>query len=259
MNDDQLESGLGTALREYADDIHPDLDALARTSRAAGGRIRARRRMGGSLAAAAAVAGIVGVATVGSQLGHSNAATNPGFAGQPTTAGSAAGHPKGCAQGPKVLDRYQSSLRSTTPRFHTTSGRGPVVSGLDLQGLTGRIRQAPSGAKDCTLAPLKTLGSGDAPPAIYHGQDVAIHLAGWKQVGTVADDKQSLEGPGGAVADIVWRPAADHDAWASSTDKGNAAGVWTSEVHDGVFVSIQAGSGTSDADVQALGASLTWG
>jgi hypothetical protein len=93
---------------------------------------------------------------------------------------------------------------------------------------------------------------------VYQGQAVAIHLAGWKQIGTVADDKQSIAGPGGAVADIVWRPASEHAAWVTDSDKGANASTRTSPVHHGVFVTIQGGQGTSSADVQALGASLTW-
>ena len=93
---------------------------------------------------------------------------------------------------------------------------------------------------------------------VYQGQAVEIHLPGWKQVGQVADDKQTVQGPGGAVATIVWRPASEHDAWVADNDKGANAYTWTSSVHEGVFVSIQAGQGVSGADIQALGASLTW-
>ena len=93
---------------------------------------------------------------------------------------------------------------------------------------------------------------------VYQGQAVAIHVPGWKLVGEVGDDKQSLQGPHGAVADIVWRPASEHADWVSNPDKGANAGTWVSDVHDGIFVSIQAGQGTTAADIQALGASLTW-
>jgi len=107
------------------------------------------------------------------------------------------------------------------------------------------------------------IGVGDALyqalyPSYSDGHGVTIHLAGWKQVGSVGDDKQMLKGPHGAVADIVWRDAKDYSSWVGSSDKGATAGVWTSTVHDGVFVSIQGGQGTTDADLQALGASLTW-
>ncbi|HJQ03886.1 MAG TPA: hypothetical protein VJ872_00450 [Nocardioides sp.] len=201
MNDTDLELGLGTALRAYADTTSTDLDSLVTSSRRAGTRIRRRRRIAVTVGTTAAVAGIVGVASLGAALSGGTTTTQEGlgFAAQPT----AAPH---------------------TPKAHHR---------------------------------LRSLGAGRTD-AIYHGQAVTIHLAGWKQVGPVADDKQTLEGPGGAVAGIVWREGAEHDAWASSADKGNASGVWTSKVHHGVFVSIQAGSGTSDADVQALGASLTW-
>ncbi|MGZ4452958.1 MAG: hypothetical protein ACXVWW_11280 [Nocardioides sp.] len=93
---------------------------------------------------------------------------------------------------------------------------------------------------------------------IYQGQDVAVHVPGWKLVGPVADDKATLEGPHGAVAGIVWRAAKDYAAWAGQPDKGADPLTWTSEVHDGVFVTIQGGQGTTDAEIQALGASLTW-
>lgn len=75
-------------------------------------------------------------------------------------------------------------------------------------------------------------------------------------MGHVVDDKQSLSGPGGAVADIVWRPASDYARWISG-EKSDPS-VWTSAVHDGVFVTIQGGLNTTNADIQALGASLTW-
>ena len=92
--------------------------------------------------------------------------------------------------------------------------------------------------------------------SVYQGRAVTIHLAGWRQVGDVADDKQSLSGPGGAVADIVWRPASDYSNWVTG-EKADPS-VWTSTLHDGVFVTIQGGLRTTNADIEALGASLTW-
>jgi hypothetical protein len=222
-DESRVESGLNSALHEYADDLHPDLDSLATSSRLAGTRMRRRRRLGGSFAVAASVAGVIGVASLAGQLGPHGAhgSTGAGFAGAPSAPAQTHHRQHRCG-----------NLRDAL----TSVSHGQQLRNIQSQG-------CPTGA---------------TVPGIYDGKDETIHLNGWRQVGTVADDKQSLQGPHGAVADIVWRAAADYDAWVSSSDKGNDPGVWTSKVHDGVFVSIQAGQGTSDAMVQALGASLTW-
>ncbi|GAB3864818.1 hypothetical protein GCM10028801_34440 [Nocardioides maradonensis] len=279
MNDEShLESGLGTALRAYAESTSTDLDALVTRSRLAGTRIRRRRRVGVTLGTATAVAGVVGLASVGGILSGGTTAKQQGFAAQPDTAALAAGQRidlghglvgtvHACKKEPASLGAcvvpHVAAPAVSFNRKGIGTGYALVVTGRAPKGALAqaavfdRIQRRLPGIA-IVMPQAHQMAGTSAPPAIYQGQDVTIHLAGWKQVGPVADDKETLEGPGGAVADIVWRDGSEHDAWAASSDKGNAPGVWTSAVHDGVFVSIQGGLGTTDADIQALGASLTW-
>jgi hypothetical protein len=294
VNDHDLESrsGLTTLMHAAVDDVHPDVDRLFAVSVREGTRIRRRRALGyaGAGLAVAAIAS-VGAATLGLPGGTtatdvasgSSASTGPAptptptpttdstvapalKAGQTLALGDrvvgtvvscAAGEPDRVSGNPACIlpARYQEIGSSTVPGAGT--GFAVVLTGPDnaVDAFWSHGFQSPLlvGYDGLSYA-LRA----DSPliAAAYDGQDVTIHVAGWKQVGQVADDKQSLTGPGGKVGDIVWRPASDYDAWMAG--EKNDPATWTSPVHDGVFVTIQGGLHTTDADVQALGASLTW-
>jgi hypothetical protein len=82
--------------------------------------------------------------------------------------------------------------------------------------------------------------------------------AGWTCEWFLVDDKASCTAGDGGVASLVIRDAADRAAWLGSTDKGADPSVFTTEAHDGIFLSVQGGEGTTDAEVRELGKSLTW-
>jgi hypothetical protein len=277
---------LNTLMHAAVDDERPDLVALVDGAVRDGLRLRRRRRIGyvgAGLAVAAVVAGTaVGTAqltggTAARELqpaATDRTAASPSSAAVPSPGPLAAGDTlalgKGlaglvvlCTAGEPdpvggnpdcvVPDGYHAVASSTIPGVGTGYAiviNGPTGATTDLmsRGYDGLTDQYPG----ITFA-LPDGSAVDAPT--YTGQAVSIHLAGWKQVGSVADDKQTLEGPGGAVADIVWRPARVHAAWSSMKSDPT---TWMSPVHDGVFVTIQAGRGTTSAQVRALGASLTW-
>jgi len=289
---------LRTALQDRLADAHPDLDSILAAATRQGRRIRAVRRSGVVLGAAAVVAAVgVGIAS----LAGTSATSTPQYADggdsptvAPTTPASAtlhagqvfdlghhvtatihqctAGGPDRLTGAPQCAPSpgtyvVMSSTRtgSGTGYIAMLSGPAKAVEGLDSGNGPKAMRRIANGPYFSMIETYQGLTVGATGelaqalnPTVYAGQDVRIHLAGWKQVGPVGDDKQSLEGPNGAVADIVWRPASDYAEWTSSSDKGATPDVWTSTLHDGVFVSIQGGLHTTAADIQALGESLTW-
>lgn len=255
-----------------------------------GTQLRARRRIGyaGAGLAVAAIASL-GAVTPGSHSGSTVTGAVPAASG-PTSATPAAG---GLAPttlqagqvlhlGHRVIATVVSCTRGEPDAMGGNPGRllkggqyveveSSTVSGegtgfaVVLTGPTKAISALWSNGFHSSVLGRYDRGLTIALPAdsplvrpVYQGQAVAVHLPGWKQVGKVADDKQSLAGPGGAVADIVWRPASERAAWVTDSDQGANASTWTSPVHDGVFVTIHGGQGTSSAEVQALGDSLTW-
>ena len=74
----------------------------------------------------------------------------------------------------------------------------------------------------------------------------------------LTDNKASCESTNGARAGLVIRDAVDRDAWVSDPDKGADPSVYTTEAHKGIFITVQAGEGSTAADIQELGASLVW-
>lgn len=287
---------LTTVMHQRVDREQPDLNRLLAGAVRDGTRIRRRRRVGYAAAglAVGAVAGIaIGSATlsgshaparelqpaaggataglgsgVGTDLNDDTPSPAPLRVGQSLDlGGGVTGTVVSCTQG--AADPVGGNPACVLPSTYAVEGSSSlpgagtglavVLTGPDqaVEDLWGNGFQSPPLDSYQGLTYALRADSPLLQP-VYQGQAVAIHLAGWKLVGEVADDKQSVEGPGGAVADIVWRPAREHRSWVHSSDKGDNASTWTSRVHDGVFVTIQAGRGTTAADIRALGASLTW-
>jgi hypothetical protein len=276
---------LNTLMHAAVDDALPDLTAIAATATREGRRLRRRRRIGYAGAGLAVAAVVAGAAVGAGNLagGISGADLQPAADGRSPAASSSAAVPgpgpvtpalkagdiltlPHGLTGTVVPCTREKSICAPTGGGHwlgasnqpgSGEGLAVVISGPagaaskfwsnGFGNLTGRYPGITVAVSDSVWSAIN--------PAVYSGQDVAIHLAGWKQVGGVADDKQTLEGPGGAVADIVWRPASDYASWSSMK---NDPTTWRSAVHDGVFVTIQGGLGTTTAQVRALGASLTW-
>ena len=280
---------LNTLMHASVDGERPDVDRLLAGAIRDGQRLQRRRRMSyaGAGLAVAAIAS-AGAVVAGTQAGPGSATdvvpaarlTPTPTPSGPTPSGPAplrAGQTLDLGQGmtgtvvtctglepsgekgvgPDCVlpKRYAIQSMSTIPGAGT--GFAIVLTGPDqaIEDLWSNGFQDPQTNDYQGLAWALEADDPLIQPA-YQGQGVAIDVPGWKLVGQVADDKQSLEGPGGAVADIVWRKASGYDDWISGMK--NEPGIWTSPVHDGVFVTVQGGRGTTDADIQALGASLAW-
>ena len=101
-----------------------------------------------------------------------------------------------------------------------------------------------------TPDPRTTAPAGRAP--------AEVTAAGWTCEWYLADDKGDCSGPAGKLAGLVIRPAKAYAAWMADHDKGAGPGVFTTEPHGDVFITVQSGAGSTDADLAALGRSLRW-
>ncbi|MBM7520231.1 hypothetical protein [Nocardioides nitrophenolicus] len=263
---DSLGPLVGPALRERVRDERPDLEHLAATALASGRRLRRRRRLAAS-GALAGVAAVVVVSVAASALsGGGTAARDRSVAAAPTTSAA----PSGLQVG-QVLDLGngltatirddENGLYELGGSMATGAGTGfvAVVSGpvdviqqwwsdgfalpQDLPGITFAISMADAEA-------LGMLGKVDRPPVTVP--------AGWTCEWYLVDDKAGCTSADGGVASLVIRDAAERDAWLSSPDKGADPGVYVTEAHDGIFLSVQGGQGTTDAEIRQLGEGLVW-
>ncbi|TWG91991.1 hypothetical protein L615_007500000010 [Nocardioides sp. J9] len=122
-----------------------------------------------------------------------------------------------------------------------SDGLDPLLE--DWPGITVAITQTDAGA-------LGMLGKVDEVPVTVG--------AGWTCEWFLADDSASCTRTDGTLASLVVRDAADRDAWLADPDKGATPDAWVTEAHDGIFISVQAGSNATPEDVEELGRSLTW-
>lgn len=271
---------LNTLMHAAVDDARPDLSALLDGAVRDGRRLRRRRSIG----YAGACLAVATIATCGAVAlgGHDDRSTSelPAAAGSGTTSASATtSEQEPALKAGDVLRLGHGGLTGAVVPCPATGAEcepahGHWLGASSLQGAGSGLAIVLSGPAAAveqfwsdgfgnltSRYPGITIAAADSVwpsinPDPYAGQDVRIHLAGWTQVGSVADGKQSLEGPDGAVADIVWRAASGYADWLSG--EKNDPRTWTSTVHDGVFVTIQGGRGTTPSAIDALGASLTW-
>lgn len=264
MNDLDHDPFLGPALRDRVRGEQPDLEHLATASLRAGTRLRRRRRIGVTAGAAAGVA-VIALAT--SQMGSGTTANDPDVAGSPSASPAAPTLHVG-----QVLD-LEYGLTGTVGTdkaglyelgASTLPGAGTgfvlVVDGLtsDIQdwwseGFGTLTQDWPGITVAVSMAKADELGMlgkvDEAPVAVG---------AGWTCEWYLVDDKAGCESADGGVASLVIRDAADRAAWLGSTDKGDDPGVFTTEAHGDIFISVQGGQGTTNAEIQELGESLTW-
>lgn len=264
MNDLDHDPRLGAALRDRMKAELPDLEHLSTTSLAAGTRMRRRRRIG---ATAGAVAGVAVIALASSQLGGTGrTAEDPGYAGSPSVSSN-----PGLEVG-QVID-VGHGLTGTVAKdseglyelgSSTLAGPGTgfvlVIDGPtadidawwgaafdtlveDWPGITVAVSMA-------TADELGMLGKVDKAPV-----EVG---AGWTCEWYLVDDKAACESADGGVAGLEIRDAADRDRWLADEDKGDTDSVYTTEAHGDIFISVQGGQGTTSAEIQELGESLTW-
>lgn len=280
MND---QTHLQELMRRSVGDAGPDLDRLVGGALRDGTRIRRRRRMAGAgagLAVAAVTAVAVGVLGSGSGTRAVDPASGTASdAASPSPTPQRQGYYEGrtydfgggitgtvvrCGEGPidPDLGRPTCALPSeyTIEQSNTLEGSGEGWA-VVLTGPADAINDFwGAGFDDPRLQSggLAIAIRADSPliAPVNQGQRVSIDVPGWTLSPEIVDDKQELSGPDGAVADIVWRRASDYAGWTAGDDK--ADGAFVSDVHDGVFVTIQGGQGTTRADLDALGASLRW-
>ncbi|GAA3684370.1 hypothetical protein GCM10022237_48670 [Nocardioides ginsengisoli] len=261
---DELDQLATTALRDRLRTEHPDLEHLAATSLRAGVRLRRRRRVAAVAGGAAGVAVVAALAVAAGQLGgHVTGGANPQLAEQPKT--PAAPATPSLHEG-QVLDlgnglsgtitKDKTGLYVAASSTRPGPGTGFIVvphgSPAQLEaywsGDTAVLTEWPG----LTLAfampdarALGMLGMVEKPPVTVP--------AGWTCEWYLVDDKASCTAQDGGVASLVIRKAAGRAGWIGSPDKGGIPGVYTTEAHHGIFISVQGGQGTTDAEVQQLG------
>lgn len=265
MNDID-DAGLRTALRDRMRAEHPDLEHLAAASLTAGTARRRTRRLRNAGVIGGGAAAIAALAVVTTQLGGGTTAVDT-----PPPVAAASSVAPGLQVG-QVLDLgndLTGTVATDSSGYYELGGSmrpglgtgfvvvvdGPISAigpwwseGFgtlteDWPGVTVVVSMATADA-------MGVLGKLDRAPATVG--------AGWTCEWFLVDDKASCTSADGGTAGLVIRDAADHDAWAGSPDKGADPSVYTTEVHDGIFISVQAGQGTTSAEVQELGSSLAW-
>ncbi|MBM9458846.1 hypothetical protein JK386_02950 [Nocardioides sp. zg-536] len=274
-DDTVVASRLGTALSERLQTEHPDLPRLSVHAVARGTRLRRRRQAALVLGGAAAVGLIGGASALLGATGPAVEEDPVSFAAAPTTAPAEPGAstaPGPLTAGPltagQVLDLGNGLQGTVIPAgeaehllgMNTDAGRGAgwalmVAGPLDVleQWWAGGFGTLTSDLPGITIAVSATdaealglLGQLDEAPVTVG--------AGWTCEWHLPDDKASCTAADGGVAALVVRDAADRDEWLAQKDPA----TYTTEVHDGIFISVQGGLGTTDAELTELGESLTW-
>ena len=138
---------------------------------------------------------------------------------------------------------FVALVSGPTDRIDTWWAEGFGTLTQDWPGITVAVSMADADA-------LGMLGKVDKAPVTAP--------AGWTCEWFLSDDKAACTSTDGGVAGLVIRDAADHDEWLSSPDKGADPGVYVTDVHDGIFISVEGGQGTTDAEVTTLGEGLAW-
>ncbi|RHW24368.1 hypothetical protein D0Z08_24975 [Nocardioides immobilis] len=259
---------LSAQLRASRDDAMPDLDRLTDGAIASGRRRRNLRRAGIALVGVGAAAGV-------------------GVFGVVVTSGDDA---------PTVAEDDSWAAGSESPEAPPGPQVGQELD-LG-EGVTGTVTDDEAGVYVLGGSTLRGSGSGfvviaDGPTSAvedwwsrgfgtltsdYPGITVAVTMAdaealgmlgkvdkvpvtvpdGWTCEWFLDDDKAACQAADGGTAGLVIRDAADREAWVGDPDKGADPAVYLTEAHDGTFISVQPGRGTTDAEIQALGEGLVW-
>ena len=178
MND--FDSRLGTALHDRVAEVHPDLDRLVAASTRAGVRIRLRRRVGVSVAAAAGVAAVAaGAAMIAGGTNGQPAGGGVGFAAEPSPTRTAAPTPS--------TPPTQQIAPESAPFRVTASGwtcTEPADEKFDCTKGADTVhvvwRDASSHADYAAGTPDK---SADWVSKVHHGVFVTVDGPGARQVG----------------------------------------------------------------------------
>lgn len=238
---------LKTMLRDRLDDVNPDLWALHTAAVRQGTRIRRARRAGLALGAAAAVAA---VGVVGSQLiGGTPQASEPGFATAPP-AGPARVHvgdviplPGG---GTATVTKQLASARHN--RYQAVvHGKPRQVAAFKRTGDAWLRQQYPLD---------RLVVSADVPTAPVKAEAGPVDLPGWNCQWFPADEKGACTTSDGHPLSVNWRPAREHTDYLDPAKAG--VHTFVSAVHGDLFVTIQPGADSTQADVEAAANALVW-
>jgi hypothetical protein len=139
--------------------------------------------------------------------------------------------------------------------FSAALTSGPGSSGADPDVSTG-----PSTAASTDPAPPSDEPTAEptAEPSDQRDEDpfpVTLEVPGWT-CDLPADEKFTCRGDGTAVL-VTVRPARSHDAYLNEPDKASPD-QYVSDVHAGVFATINRMPDDHDTDLASLGAELQW-
>lgn len=259
------ENDLTTALRDRVADEHPDFVRLTAGAIGEGARIRRRRRITASLGATAAVGAFAAGGLGLSQLLATPTAVDQapiGAAGAPSASAAALTPGQNLDLGKGVTGLVVTAAEAKTMDITTqTESRSPGTGTgftIVLSGPPDAVDQVWSGGTLVEDYPGIKIATAGAPHGLVDTEPVKAP-AGWTCEWYLVDDKASCSSTDGGVATLVIRPAADYQEWSTSSDKaGPGSGSYLTQVHGDVFISVQSGQGTTDAELESLAGSLEW-
>ncbi|MEI7057067.1 hypothetical protein WBG06_14690 [Nocardioides sp. CCNWLW239] len=267
MNDP--ETSLRTALHERVGDQHPDYAKLSAGAIRGGTRIRRRRRVFVTAGAAAAVGAI---ATGG--LGLSQLLSTTAVDEAPLAAASAPTASPSASAGALVAGQTVNLGSGLTGLVVTNAEAGTMeITIQSASMITGpgtgftMIVSGPEQAVQDYWAAGFPIGQ-DYPGLRFATEGLPRGLVesvpvevpdGWTCEWSLIDDHASCTSRDGGVAALNIRPAADYETWSTSPDKGGpGSGAYVTDLHGDIFISVQSGRGTTDAELEKLATSLAW-
>ena len=266
MNDP--ETSFRTALHERVADQHPDYARISAGAISAGSRIRHRRRITVTVGAAAAIGAFAASGLGLSQFLNTTAVDQAplGAAGAPSASASPSAAPLAAGQSLDLGDGVTGQV-VTNDEARTMDITVQAVSGLRgagtgftivLSGLAGAVEQKWSNDTLLEDYPGIRIATEGARKGLVDKVPVE-QPPGWTCEWSLIDDKASCTSKDGGVAGLVIRPAEDYQVWSTSPDKaGPGSGSYITPVHGDIFISVQSGEGTTDAELEALASSLRW-
>lgn len=263
MNDP--ETSFRTALHERVADQHPDYARISAGAISAGSRIRRRRRLAVTIGTAAAFG-----AFAAGGLGLSQLLTTTAVDESPLgAAGAPSASPAPLVSGQKMdlgngvtglvvtnaeADTMEITIQSTSSIPGPGTGFTVILSGPEHAVQDYWAAGFPIGQE--------YTGLQFATEGLPHGLVATVPVevpAGWDCEWYLIDDKASCTSQDGGVAGLVIRPAKDHQEWSTNPDEaGPDSGSYITPVHGDIFISVQSGEGTTDAELEALASSLRW-
>lgn len=248
------ETRLREALHDRLRDERPDPERIIRVATATHARRLRRSRVGGTLVAAACVGAVaVGVPLVADRAGQVPDATEHADALPSATAPLTRAE-----QEQAIVDLIEEVAPGTpyviSPRRPRFILNHPAVTIISDALSRDQRRAISAGLPEGWGADYMKPNTREP---LAHEIPVTVP-EGWTCEWYLLDDKASCQAVDGGVASLVIRPAADHGGWLDDSDKGANPSTYVTEVHRGIFISVQTGLGTTDAEIQDLGAGLEW-